>query len=279
MADVIMGQTEIDAVSQTLISSVVQEQLIQNAILLPTISDYSALAVPGLKAVDIPRAGGFTVNDKVENTAVDAQDITYATDALALDKFKVIQVLLEKNASLQSRVNALADMAPRAGKALALQIDTDIITALVATSSSAPDHRIALAGSTFAAADILAARKLLNDQNVPLTDRWLAIPTAYEADMLAISQFILSSSFGNAQAQITGQIGQVYGFNVIVHTGLSHAVAYHKSHVGFAMQQAVSYQSMLDLPNLAMRHSWDLVYSTPKTMDSGKRGVLIGSAT
>ena len=42
----------------------------QESKLLPTVSNYSHLAVAGAASIKLPRSGGFTVGDKAENTAV-----------------------------------------------------------------------------------------------------------------------------------------------------------------------------------------------------------------
>ena len=280
MSDVLFGKTEVDAVSaEIVLGNAVQQYLIQEAKLLPTVSDYSAFAAPGMDKLKIPTATGFTVDDKSENTAVSAQTITYSTDDLALDKHKVIQVLAEQYASLQSGVNVVQDIALRAGKALALQLDVDIIAALIATSASNPDHRVAYAaGSALTEADITNARLLLNNQYVPLEDRYLLIPTADEKAALAIANFIQQDRYAGNMAIMNGEIGMAYGFKVIVHASVTYPVAYHKSHVGVAVQQGLRYQTQPDLANLATRHSFDQVYGV-KTLDSGKRGVKIGSAS
>jgi N4-gp56 family major capsid protein len=279
MSDVFFGKTKVDAVSEEIVSVIVQDLLIQEAKLLPTVQNFSALAGPGMDKIKIPKAGGFTVGNKAEGTAVSAQALTYSTDDLDLDKHKVVQVLAEDFAILQSKVDAVQDIAKRAAKALALQIDTDIITALVNTSATSPDHRIALAGSSFAEEDILSARKLLNDALVPLDDRFLVIPTEFEKSALKIANFIQQDRYAGNTAIVSGEIGMAYGFRLIVHTGLTTtAVAYHKSHVAAAIQQGLRYQTAPQLEHLAIRHSFDQVYGV-KTLDAGKRGVLLGSAT
>jgi N4-gp56 family major capsid protein len=279
MADALLGKTEVDAVSQEVISTIVQDLLIQEAKLIQTVSDFSSLAEAGSDKIKIPRSGGFTVGDKSENTAVDAQIVTYATDDLDLNKHKVIQVLMEDYAKLQSKINAVQDMTIKAAKALALQIDTDIIAGLVATSASSPDHRIALAGSDLAEADILSAKELLDLQNVPQDERYFVIGADFMADLMTVANFIQAERYGSNMNLLKGEVGMAYGFRFIMHTGLTTTgVAYHKSHVAFAMQQSLRYQSMPDLANLAVRHSFDQVYGV-KTLDSGKRGVLVGSAT
>lgn len=279
MADVLFGKTEVDAVSMELVlGAMVQEQLIQKALLLPTVNNYSApLGVDKLK---IPRAGGFTVGDKTENTAVDAQLITYATDDLALDKHKVIQVLVEKAASIQSSVSVLSDIAQRAGKAMALQLDTDIITALEATSASSPDHRVAYAGASIAQADILAGIQALKEQYVEVGECYLGVSPASEKALLSIADFVSADKYGNAGGLQKGILGTLYGLKVITHTGFATAksLIWHPSHVAVAIQEMVTYDSDKDLANLGMRHSWDMIYGV-KTLDSGKRGYLMGSAS
>lgn len=279
MADVIFGKTEVDAVSMELVlGAMVQQQLIQEAVLLGTVNNYPAPF--GVDKLKIPRAGGFTVGDKSENTAVDAQTITYATDDLNLDKHKVIQVLTEKFALVQSEVNALQDIAERAGRAMALQIDTDIISVLVQASASAPDHRIAFAGASIAQVDILEGRRLLKVQNVPVQQCYLGIHPTEEKAMLAIADFVRADGYGSAQGLQAGVLGSIYGTKVIVHNGFTagNAVMWHPSHAAVAIQEQITYDTMKDLANLATRHSWDMIYGV-KLLDSGKRGVLLGSAT
>lgn len=279
MADALLGKTEVDAVSQELIlGAMVQQQLLQEAMLLPTVTVYSA--PNGVDKLKIPRAGNFTVNDKSENTAVDAQILTYATDDLALDKHKVIQVLVEKMALKQSAVSIYSDIASRAGKGLALQLDTDIIAALVATSASAPDHRIAFAGASIAGVDILEAIRLLKVQNVMTKECYLGINPTEEKAMLQISDFVRADGYGNGSAIQNGVLGSIYGLKVLVHNGFTagNAVAWHPSHVGVGIQAQVEFDQDKDLGNLSTRLSWDTIYGT-KTLDSGKRGVLLGSAS
>lgn len=279
MADALMGKTEVDAVSQELIlGAMVQSYLIQEAVLLPTVNNY--VAPMGVDKLKIPRAGGFTVNDKAENTAVDAQILTYATDDLNLDKHKVIQVLAEKFALKQSQVNVLTDVAMRAGKGLALQLDTDIITALVATSAAGPDHRIAFAGAAIAQIDILEAKRLLKVQNVEARECFLGINPTEEKAMLQIADFVRADAYGSAQGLQAGILGQIYGMKVIVHNGFTagNAVAWHPSHVACAIQQSVEFAQESALSNLATRLSFDTIYGV-KVLDGGKRGVLLGSAT
>lgn len=280
MADAQIGKTEVDAASAELVSGITQDFLIQESKLVGLVTDVSAYSVPGADAIKFPKLGGFTVGDKTENTAVDAQLVTYAVDTLNLDKHKVIQVLVEKKAQIQGPQQMLADLAERAGKGMALQVDTDLIVALEAASSASPDHRLAYVGSAIDKVDILAARTLLNKQNVPMTDRYLGISPDSEAALLGLSDFIHAEKYGTADSLKSGELGRIYGFTVIMHTGFGTAktIAWHKSAVAFGLQAGVDFQSESALAHLGTRYSFDQMYGVA-TMDGGKRQVLIGTAT
>lgn len=287
MADVIMGNTEITNVSQREIMANMVQQYLQGAAMFPQrVMTFTAGA--GIKSVDIPRAGGFTVGTKAENTAVDAQAITWAVDNLPLDKHRVIQVLLEDISSLQSKVDQELQIAQRAGLDLAFDTDLRIVEQFYASvSASSPDHILAYANSggnnTMGAADVLNAKLLLDLQKVPQDGRYLAVdPIAY-SELLAVSDFVRVDAI-NAN-QVTegirpGVVGKIYGFEVFMSNAITEDqnIAFHKSALAYGVQQGVRYQFESNLAHLAQRHSFDQIYGV-KGLDSGKRAVILGKAT
>lgn len=279
----IMGVTEIDAVSQReVLGNMVQQYLQAEAMFPQRVT--TIVAAPGNKSVDFPRAGGFTVATKAENTAVTPDVLTWAVDNLALNKHRVVQVNLEKIASLQSKVAQELAIAERAGKDLAFDTDLRIVNEMYAgVSLSAPDHCLAYANTTsLAGADILAAKLLLDNQKLPQSDRFLAVdPTGY-SQLLAISDFIRYDALGAAQtpnAIRTGVVGSIYGFEVFMSQAVTalQQIAFHKSALAYGVQQGVTYDTDKDLPNLAQLHSFDQIYGV-KTLDAGKRLVVLGKA-
>jgi len=276
MAD--MGLTEVAAAVQKEISSFVQAELKQKAILLNTVQQFPA--GPGIDTIKIPRADSFTAADKAENTALTAQVLTFATDDLALDKHKAVLVKLEDIAQLQAKPDVVREIMMRMGTELALQIDKDIMTQLVLTSASAPDHRIAYAGSAIAQADILEARRLLYVQNVPFNECYLAISPTQEKALLGIADFVRADAYGDARGLIRGEIGTLYGCKVIVSNVVADAksVVYHPTHVAFALQQSLNFEKDRDLDNIATKYLASQIYGM-KVLDSGNRGVVLGTAT
>jgi len=273
-----MGSTETSASALSNISQFAQVYLQQESKLLPTVSDFSALAVPGASSIKLPRSGGFTVGDKAENTAIDSQIITYAADTISLNQHRQVQFLLEDIADKQAMVNVVQDSVMKAAKDMANDVDNKIIVELKLASTAAPDHRIAYndtVNEDIELVDILSARKLLMDQFVDPRECFVGIGTAQEKNMLAIDNFISAEKYGSSEPIMNGEIGRVYGMRVIVHTGFDAETSFwHKSAVGVAFQQQIRTQRSYELNQLAWRYSLDYLAGF-EVLDGGKRQVLI----
>jgi N4-gp56 family major capsid protein len=273
-----IGLTEVGATSQEIVSSLVQETLKQEAIVLPTITDYSSFAIPGSNVVQVPRRTQFAAADKVENVALTAQELTFSVDSINLNKHKAIYASLERIAAVQAMVNVEAEMIVEMSRELALQIDKDIIEQLKLASASAPDHILDYTNSptdTLQAVDILEARRLLNIQNVPQTDRFLLISPDQEKAMLQISNFIEVDKYGPNEAIANAELGRIYGFRVIMHTYLApnQAIFYHSSAVGFARQLSPEFKTDDNLSKVAVEYLLHQIYGST-VLDSGKRQVF-----
>jgi N4-gp56 family major capsid protein len=280
MADALMGVTETSAAAIDVIGSQVQNYLQQASMFMPLVKNYSNLVIPGAKSVSIPRSGGFTVGSKSENTALDAQVLTYAVDQINLDQHKAIQWLIEDIANEQTVVAVVQDALQKGGKDLGREFDQNIINILETASASTPDHRIPYAGTTvIAEADILAARQLLIKQFIDPKELVLAVSPAQEATMLGIANFIDASKYGAGTPIANGEIGRVFGVRVIVHNDVEDlkSLMFHETAAGYAQQFAMRFQTESDLANLGQRYSLDHLYGS-KLLDSGKRCVMIGTA-
>jgi N4-gp56 family major capsid protein len=272
-----MGKTEVAATVQELVSSIVQDSLIENSVLIPTVQQFPV--EPGMDTLKIPRAGTFNVDSKTENTDVTPQLLTYATDDLVLDQYKVIQVKLEDNARVQAKPDVVADIVERMARQLALDIDTYLVTQLEATSAAAPDHRIAYAGAALGKADILAARALLHAQNITFSECTIAVSAASEADLLAIDDFVHADKYGSSEGLRNGELGRLYGAPVVMSNQIADlkTLVYHPSHVGFARQIQPLFETERKVQSLANLYSLSQLYGAI-TLDSGKRGVMLGTA-
>ena len=278
MADALMGVTETSAAALANIANMAQSFLIQESVLLPTATNYSSLAVQGASSIKLPRSGGFTVGEKSQNTAVDAQVITYAADTISFSH-RTIQFLIEKLAARQSVVDVVSDAVMKATKALALDVDEKILAEIQLASASSPDHQIVFADTSadvLAKGDILGARKLLINQNINPRECFLAVGSEKEAEMLAIDDFVHAEKYGSGNI-MNGEIGMLYGMRILVHTSITdYMVAWHPSAVGYAFQQNIQLDFDKDLANIGTRYSLDYIFGA-EVLDGGKRTVKVDS--
>lgn len=273
-----IGLTEVTAVAQDLVASVVQDVLKQQSILLPTVTDYSAYAVAGAKSVSIPKRTQFASANKAENTDLSAQELTFTADKIDLDKHKAIYAKLERLAGAQANVQVQNEILVEMASELALQIDKDLIAQLKLASASAPDHILDYTdtvGNVIAQADILEARRLLNLQKVPMANRYMLISPDKEKQMLSIASFVEADKYGSAQGLINGELGRIYGFTVLMHTELTanESIFYHSSAAGFARQLSPEYATDFDLKSVSQEYLLHHLYGV-KVLDAGKRQVF-----
>jgi hypothetical protein len=163
---------------------------------------------------------------------------------------------------------------------MAYKLDQLIVTKLEAASAAAPDHRLAYANAaTLGAADILAARELLQLQYIPFQECWIGVSPGSENDLLAITNFISADVYGSSAGLVNGEIGRLYGARVVMSAAFADlkTIVWHPSAVAFGMQRQPNFDSMKDLSNLAMLYSVDALYGAV-TLDSGKRQVMLGTA-
>lgn len=282
MADVLTGDTAVDAMKQTIVANLVQKELIATTVIAPTIMDVSQFAsANGVDEIEFPKLGSFSVTKKASGTPVDAAALTYATDKLLLNQHAVVQWLIEKKASKQAAIALELENLQRAARAHAKQVDVDIHAAMIAgVSASAPDHIIAFAGASFDKADIVKGMELLDNQEYSADGRYLLVNPAEHATMLLVDGFIDASKYGSTQPIQQGEIGMIYGMKVLKSTVCTagRPLVYHKEStvIGFQLQPAFDQQK--DLANLAERYSLDQLYGI-KVMQSGKGIVRLGAAS
>lgn len=274
MADAVLGNAETSALRQDLIAAMVQRELIDEAVLAPGVMDVSQFAEPGAKSIEFPKAGSFTVQKKQEDEEAQAQTVTYATDSLPLDQEAVVQWVLPKRSSLQSRPNLVADTVGRAARAHARQVDVDLRDAMIAGAA----NTVTLSGS-FGREEITEMRKNIRADKFPMRDLTLAISEDFEEAMLNVSDFINADAYGSSQPIQEGEIGKVFGAKVVVSTLLTaaagaRALMWHKESIALGFQSGPDFDSDKDLKNLGTRYSLDQLYGY-KVLQAGAGMVKI----
>jgi len=277
----LMTTTQTSAVAVDIVSQYVQLYLTQNAVLLNTILDRSTDVETGAKQVGVGRYGALSLGaeTKVANTPYTSQTMTWALDALLLDKHEGVFVELEKIASIQSLPSQEAGILENATATLTEKLEAAIYTAMRAVSASAPDHRQAFkSGTILSLEDITNARKLLNVAKVPLTDRFMAINPEQEEDLFNLDSFRSADKYGSNQVLVNGEVGKIFGFTVVMSNNVltDECLFYHRTHCAFARQLEMTWDTDKNLKNSSSEYLLETIYGL-KMLDLGKRGVLINS--
>jgi N4-gp56 family major capsid protein len=193
--------------------------------------------------IHIPAPVRGSANAKAENTAVTVQNNTEGEVVVTIDKHYEFSRLIEDITEVQALDSLRQFYTDDAGYGLARQMDTDLFTlgtglgdgtydatplpADYAHSAcffnDATNGKTAFAEDTAVDADVFDDAFLrgciqeLDDNDVPMSDRYLVVPPALKNRMLGIDRFN-SSDFVNSKGVASGQFGEVYGIPVYVST-------------------------------------------------------------
>lgn len=273
------GSTEM-----TLISQIVQAELLENTVILNSVMNHSDMVMDGIKSLEIPRFEADTTpgsgrfgdpeDQNVDGeTPVAKKTASLTVDAIDLNKWKNLAYTIPDRVAKQSRVPLEAKMASKAGKEFAIYMDKEI-QAVLATLTQTKAYADT-ANEVLSLPDISAARRILNRNNVPQDNRVLLISPEQEEAMLNIENFIHADKYGSREALLNGEIGRVYGFRVLVSNLLaaSEAYAYHKECVGYAIQHQVDFETQrADVTIRATDYSYAVGWGCTLMYD-GKKGL------
>jgi len=176
-----------------------------------------------------------------EDQKNDADAITVTQQSLVIDKRVAKDFILTNRAMLQS-LPAMDKLRELAVYSINKKIQSNIIAGIV-PSAAAPDHAIAYdSGTTLALADILEAKELLDDQDVPMSDRCLVMGSAQMNDVFNITGFTSSDFLVSGAPLASGQLPPaLLGFKPEFTTEAGATVyAFHKSFMTLAAQKGIS---------------------------------------
>jgi hypothetical protein len=233
----VTGNTELVLAKAQLISELVQRELKFQSKLMPTVTDFSALAAPGSRSVALPKFGSFTVENRASAAAATIQDLgVVANDTINFDKRATVSWLIDSMDALQSTPAVQQLYIQRAASSHARYIDEQIIAVLDAAAG------LDVGAAPITQPLILDMREELLKNFAKMDQLFLLIGPDQEKVMLAINDFVRADAYGSSNIP-SGQIGRIYGVNVLVHQGVAagKAFMYDKDAVGIAMQRAPAY--------------------------------------
>jgi hypothetical protein len=195
--------------------------------------------------MNVPAPVRGDAHQKVENQAVTVQNQTEGNVAIIVDQHYEFSRLIEDITEVQALDSLRKFYTDDAGYGLARQIDSNIFTLGTglgdgtydatplpadwehskcffndsANGKTAFAEDTAVDGDVFDDAFLRGCIQELDDDDVPMEDRFLVVPPALKNRMLGIDRFN-SRDFSKVQGVASGQFGEVYGIPVFVSTNV-----------------------------------------------------------
>lgn len=192
--------------------------------------DYSKEYVAGVgDTITIRKPATFTVKDFVESTGITVQDATESKQTVKMDKFYDVSFAVTSKDLTMNISDFSAQLLVPAMMAFRDKIDAEIIK--VAETAT---HTVTHAEGLIAPADVISARKLLNDGATPLSMRSLVVGTQAEADLLSSELFVSAEKVGSTEGLKEASLGRKFGFDTYVDQNVGKkSLAFHKNALAF----------------------------------------------
>ena len=266
----VTGTPQLDPVKQELVAELVQRELKAAVTLLPTITDFSSLAVPGAKTIKIPKLTSFTVVNRASQAAGTPEDLSATTDDMNLDRNAYVQWIIDSFDEIQANIPAQAEFALRAAAAHGRFVDAQIIgemeTVGVEEASATGDVTRDI---------VLAMRKQLLQRNADKNALFMAVGPEQEEALLKIDEFTRADIYGTSNIP-DGMIGRVYGVNIIMNNQLANDqyFMYERTGMSVAFQQRANLVSETDIDygSNARKFVLDQIFGV-KGLQLGQEGV------
>lgn len=175
-----------------------------------------------------------------EADAADADSVTVGSQALVINK-RIVKDFIVTNKALLQSIPFVEKLKELAIYSIQKKIQALIISLTV--PSAAPDHTLsAVTPGIYALADVLAVKELLDNQNVPQSDRHLVLGAGPLNDIFNITGFTSSDFVASGSPLASGQLpAQLVGFMPHFTTVVGSTVyAFHSSYFTLASQTGLN---------------------------------------
>jgi len=249
------------------------------------------LSMTGKKGdlIHVPKPIRGEANVKAANTVVTIQANVEQELTIAVDQHFEYSRFIEDIVEVQALTSLRQFYTEDAGYQLAVQVDNSLIncatgfgdgtrtanpTSAADWTNSATWEFTADSIAPFDGAPALAfndegfreAIKVMDDNNVPMDNRYLVIPPSARRDIMGIDRYV-SSDFVGGKAVESGLIGNLYGVDVYVSsnaptldTGVRGCLFFHKDAIVLAEQMAVRSQTQYKQEYLSTLYTADTLY-------------------
>ena len=234
-----VGNTELSATKQEIITEIAQRALVSASVLMPTFRDYSNRAVKGASQVSIPKWSSlFSVENRATATAGTNQNLAFDKDTMSLDQRAHIQWVIDSDDEIESTLDVQREYIQHASEEHAADFDRNGIVLMEAAGIP-----ITPTGDIDQDKVLLMQRILLKNK-ARMNQMFLAVSPKQHAALLKIDPFVSADKYGGAaRPLVDGALGSIYGMQVIMtpELGDDQYFAYTSEGMAYALQRAPAY--------------------------------------
>ena len=251
----------------------------------------------------IPKPTRGSASAKAASTQVTLIAATETEQQVLVNKHYEYSRLIEDITEAQALASLRRFYTDDAGYALAKQVDTDIIqlgravqsgggtaaynTAVIGGDGSTAYVAASNNESALTDAGIRTVIQTLDDQDVPMDNRYLVVPPSARKTLMGLSRFTEQAFVGEVGGGNTirnGQIGDVYGTKVFVTTNADTtsgsgaarvALMFHKDAFVLAEQMGVRSQTQYKQEYLGTLFTSDMLYGVAELRDTSAVAIAV----
>jgi N4-gp56 family major capsid protein len=251
----------------------------------------------------IPKPTRGSASAKAASTQVTLIAATESEQQVLVNKHYEYSRLIEDITEAQALASLRRFYTDDAGYALAKQVDTDIIqlgravqsgggtaaynTAVIGGDGSTAYVAASNNESALTDAGIRTVIQTLDDQDVPMDNRYLVVPPSARKTLMGLSRFTEQAFVGEIGGGNTirnGQIGDVYGTKVFVTTNCDTtsgsgaariAMMFHKDAFVLAEQMGVRSQTQYKQEYLGTLFTSDMLYGVAELRDTSAVAIAV----
>lgn len=243
-------------------------------VLAPRLWDMSEAVSEYGDTINIPNISNLEAEDKLANVDVQLQAPTETNTVLLIDTHKASAFVVEDKLSRQSKYNLLNIYKDESAKAIGRSVEKSIAALASAFSQEKGTYNTAITTDV-----ILDAIELLDEADVPMTERYFAFRPDVKRDLLDLATYTSSDFVGSDKPVRTGTVGDLYGVETIMTTNLvksgnnTNNMLFHRQAIAIAWQQKARMQMEYSLMKLGTVCVADALWGLKETRDD--HGVLI----
>ena len=251
----------------------------------------------------IPKPTRGSASAKAASTQVTLIAATESEQQVLVNKHYEYSRLIEDITEAQALASLRRFYTDDAGYALAKQVDTDIVqlgrsvqsgggtaaynTAVIGGDGSTAYVAASNNESALTDAGIRTVIQTLDDQDVPMDNRYLVVPPSARKTLMGLSRFTEQAFVGEVGGGNTirnGQIGDVYGTKVFVTTNCDTtsgsgaariALMFHKDAFVLAEQMGVRSQTQYKQEYLGTLFTSDMLYGVAELRDTSAVAIAV----